>query len=182
MKIFDLINNQVEISEEAYILKPFKKLWDRDKSKDKAKAIAELGYIYFMEDFKSDFSDIIDAEERSEAIITSLTFPKNWKPDVHVDAGLVFYKKWTETYSLKFVRDAKLALEQIRLYFRTVNIEEVDSQGRLKFDIIKLARIIENSDALLNNLSKLENRVKKDMQQKSSARGGKSKNIFEDGI
>lgn len=182
MKIFDVVNGKLNISEEAYLLRPFKKLWERDKTKDHELALAELGYIYFMEDFRSDFADILDEEQRSEEITIGLDFPKKWKPDESVQKAREFYAKWTETYSLKFVKDAKLALEQIRIYFRSVDIEEMDKMGKPKFDIIKLARTIEMSDGMLENLNKLEERVRRDLQAKSTARGAKDKNIFEDGI
>lgn len=39
MKLFAYKDFQVTISEEALILKPFKKLWDRDRSKKKEKAM-----------------------------------------------------------------------------------------------------------------------------------------------
>ena len=55
MKLFRYEGYNITISEEALLLKPFKTLWDRDKSKDKYKAMQELGYIYFMEDPRSDY-------------------------------------------------------------------------------------------------------------------------------
>ena len=39
MKLFRYEQYKVTISEEALALKPFKKLWDRDKTKNKDKAI-----------------------------------------------------------------------------------------------------------------------------------------------
>lgn len=39
MKLFKYKDFAVTISEEALLLKPFKKIWDRDKSKNKTKAL-----------------------------------------------------------------------------------------------------------------------------------------------
>jgi len=39
MKLFQYKDYNVVISEEALLLKPFKKIWDRDKSKVKNKAM-----------------------------------------------------------------------------------------------------------------------------------------------
>ena len=50
MKLFKYEGYKIVISEEALILKPFKKLWDRDKSNDKGKALMELSFIIQMEE------------------------------------------------------------------------------------------------------------------------------------
>jgi len=93
MRLFDLVNNQLVISEEAYILIPFKAIWDRDKTKLKEKALAELGFVYFMEDYKSDFSDIVNDEERSTEITSVLGLPSGWKEDAVVRNAREFYHK-----------------------------------------------------------------------------------------
>ena len=48
IKLFKYEGYKLNISEEALLLKPFKEIWQRDKSKNKDKALQELGYIYFL--------------------------------------------------------------------------------------------------------------------------------------
>ena len=45
MKLFRYEGYKLHISEEAFVLKPFKELWNRDKTKNKDKALQELGYV-----------------------------------------------------------------------------------------------------------------------------------------
>jgi len=183
MRLVDLINNQVTISEEAYLLKPFKAIWDRDKSKDKARALAEMGYIYFMEDFKSDFSDIVDEEAREAEVIGSVDLPPSWKEDKVVRIAREFYRKRSEeVLPLLFLHDIKIAIDRMRTQFREVDFLATDNRGKLKYDIEKFARTIEKSVGLLEGLSKLENMVKKELQSKKDKVGSKSKALFEDGI
>ena len=68
IKLFKYEGYKLNISEEALLLKPFKEIWQRDKSKNKDKALQELGYIYFMSDPRSDYQYLVDEEERSKAI------------------------------------------------------------------------------------------------------------------
>ena len=68
MKLFKYEGYRVVIAEEALALKPFKKLWDRDKSANKDKAIAELSFIYFFCDPRSDYQYLTDPDARKEAI------------------------------------------------------------------------------------------------------------------
>jgi len=183
MRLFDLINNQLVISEEAYILTPFKSIWDRDKTKLKEKALAELGFIYFMEDFKSDFSDIIEDEKRQIEVMSVLNLPKSWKEDSIVKNAREFYRKRSEeVLPLLFLKDVKIAVDRMRDQFREVDFLAIDKNDKLKYDIEKFARVIEKSASLLEGIAKLENMVKKEVESKKDRVGSKIKATFEDGI
>jgi len=183
MKLFDLINNKLVISEEAYGLTVFKIIWDRDKSKDKEIALAELDFVYFMEDFKSDYADIVDVDHRAIEVKGNLNLPKNWKEDKAVNNARKFYRKRSEEITaLLFLRDVKIAIDKMREQFREVDFLAVDKNNKLKYDIEKFARVIEKSSGLLKNLTDLENMVKKEVQSKKDKVGSKTKATFEDGI
>ena len=49
-------------------LKPFKVLVDRDKTKDKSVAKAELAFVWFYKEYKSDFSSLISEDKKFEEI------------------------------------------------------------------------------------------------------------------
>jgi hypothetical protein len=183
MRLFDMVNNQLVISEEAYTLLPFKKIWDRDKTKLKEKALAELAYVYFMEDYKSDFSDIIDDLERSKEILPALSLPASWKEDdVIVEARKFYRKRSEEIIPLILLRDSKVVIDKMSEYFREVDFLANDDKGKPKYDIDKLARVIERSAGILQNLFKLEHMVKKEVQDKKDTVGSKTKALFEDGV
>ena len=55
MRLIKYEGYNLTIEPELLTLAPFKKIWTRDKSKDKSKALQELGYIYFMYDIRSDY-------------------------------------------------------------------------------------------------------------------------------
>lgn len=183
MRLFDLINNQLVISEEAYTLTPFKTLWDRDKTKLKEKALAEMAFIYFMEDYKSDFSDIVDEQIRRNEVVSVLDLPSNWKEDNKIIEAREFYRKRSEEITpLLLLRDSKVVIDKMREYFREVDFLALDDKGRPKYDIDKLARVVERSAGILENLSKLEQMVKKEVQSKKDKIGSKTKSLFEDGV
>ena len=92
MKLFKLVNYNLSIDDEAYLLLPFKALWDRDRSKNKELAQAELAYIFFMEDFNSDFFTILDEAERKEEVKRNLSLPSNWQEDTAVLEAREFYR------------------------------------------------------------------------------------------
>lgn len=182
MKLFNLNNYKLEISEEAYVLKPFKRLWDRDKSKKKERALPELGYVFFMEDFRSDYVDIVDYNERGIEVKKALSMPKNWKEDKLVkDARMFMQERDEKTLALLFLKDAKVGIDKIRKFFREVDFLALDNSGKPIYNIVQLSAVIEKSSGILANLDKLEEMVKKKLQKESAIRGKKQKAVFEDG-
>ena len=178
-----MTNNQVTIAEEAYLLTPFKKIWNRDKTKDKANALCEMAYIYFMEDFKSDFADIVNEEDREIEVKGSVSLPPTWKEDIVVKEAREFYRKRSEEITpLLLLRDAKIVIDKMREFYRKVDFLELDKNGKPLYDIDKVARVIERSAGILENMTKLENMVKKEVQSKKDKIGTKTKSTFEDGI
>ena len=81
MKLLKYEGYNLTFEPEILTLKVFKRLFMRDKTKDKSKFLQELGYIYFMLDPRSDYMYITDNEERSKAIIEGEGLPDTWKVD-----------------------------------------------------------------------------------------------------
>ena len=68
MKLLKYEGYKVVIEPELLTLKPFKQIWTRDKTVNKDKALAEIAFIYFMTDPRSDYQYLVDDKERMEAI------------------------------------------------------------------------------------------------------------------
>jgi len=136
-----------------------------------------------MEDFKSDFSDIVDESEREAEVKSSISLPPGWKEDEFVKEAREFYRKRSEEIlPLLLLRDARTVIDRMRTYFREVDFLATDKHGKLKYDIGKVASVVEKSANILENLTKLENMVKKEVQAKKDMVGQKKKALFEDGL
>lgn len=74
MELFELNKTtyDVDINPNALLLKPFKVIYNRDRSKSKEKALKELAYVYFFTDIKSDYQYIVDEDLRSDEIVKDL--------------------------------------------------------------------------------------------------------------
>lgn len=183
MKLFRMNEDgTLSISEEAYLLEPFRVLYKRDKSKSKERSLRELAYIFFMEDFSSDFFDILDEAERSKAVRKSLDFPEKWKEDKAISDARKYYREMSETFSMKYLRDVIYALDKLRKFFRNFDPSATDKYGRPIFDLSKISKLIKDSDEILSNMEKLQERVYRDIKSKNVIRGSKKKNLFEDGV
>src|SRR5574344_1055040 len=84
MKLFKTTDQSLIIADEAYTLKAFKALWDRDTTKGKDLATMELAFIYFYTDTRSDYQYLTNDEERAAAIKEGIGLPKSWSIDKDV--------------------------------------------------------------------------------------------------
>ena len=174
MDLFQIKDDQVTFSPQALALKPFKAIWDADKTKGKKKAIAEMSAIYFFADYKSDFSEILDKKEKLEVIKSVVVgMPVDWEPSKHFDTAVEFYKERQQTITTVLLEDAKIAVSKVSKFLRDVDFDETD--------IKKVSDVLGNLPKTVETINALENSVKKEMQQADTMRGGHSKSIMEDG-
>lgn len=173
--IFNPSTYEVDIAPEAALLKPFSVLIKRDKTKLKTKVKAELAYIYFMQDFKSDFQSTTDSKKRSLEIIPVLEgLPEGWRPDKLIKEALLFYKERSLTIASK-------ALDRQR-----DNIDKlIDKVGKfMKSDdaneVVKAANLSSKVLPFIKDIDDLEKMVKGQQESSSRHKGSQDKAMLED--
>lgn len=181
MNLFTLKNYRVYISEEAYLLEPFKKIWDRDRTKDKSRALQELGLVYFVCDIRSDYQYIIDEEERIKEVIQGEGMPKDYVPDKEVRDAMEFYKSFRTTAEI-FLEGTRVAANNFRNYLINIDLnEEID--GKPKYNVGSVATALKQMPQLITDLNKAEIAVKKERDEEKSIRGGGANlSMFENGV
>ncbi len=180
MNLFELKNNKLVISPESLALKPFKELWERDTTKDKSKAIAEISLVYYMSDYKSDFQNILDEKQRF-AVVQQVLDLKDWKPDATIIDAMQLYKELQETPSMKILASAKNALSKLQNFFNIIDLGATDKSGKPKYNPKQLADTVAVLPKLIAGLNSLEDQVKKEVEAKNNKlRGGRDKGNFAD--
>lgn len=183
MKLFELKNHVVEFAPQALLLEPFNKIWKRDKSKGKLVATSELAYVWYMEDVRSDFFDIIEEGIRHDEVLKYLiNLPKGWKPDQCIKEAREFYITMSETVSTKFLKDTMTMINNLRATMRTRDFEERDKSGRPVYDGTKAVDLANKIPALLITLREIYREIEKETDEEHLMRGGRRKAVFEDGI
>lgn len=181
MKLFKYEGYKVVISEEAFALKVFRQIWNRDRSVSKDRAIMELGYIYFMIDPRSDYQYLVDEEERSKAIIEGEGLPSNWKPDKVVTEAMQFYSRFKPTAAL-LLEDTRVAVEKLRKLLRDINLEDTDDKGRPLYTLNTITATIKQVPGLAKDLDEAEKALASEMRSEGKMRGQGEKTIFEDNL
>lgn len=179
MKLFRYEGYNMTISEEALLLKPFKAIWQRDKSHGKAKALMELGYCYFMEDPRSDYQMYIDREERSRQIILGEGLGNDWKPDKLVKDAMEFYASFKSEAAL-LAEDTKASVRNFREYLKTIDLRATDDKGKPIFTLNDYTNAMAKVPKLIVELDNAEKAIAREIAQDDKVRGSQEKSMYED--
>lgn len=181
MNLFQLIEYNLHISEEAYALQPFKKLLDNDKSKDKETAMKELAFVWYVSDIKSDYNYILNIKDKQEEIIKDLNLPKGWKLNKDVQSAIDFYKDRSKTVSSTILENSLFIANTLSNKMRKIVESDEDSLLSIK-DIESISSGLSKMPGIVTSLQKLEQTVIKEQSEKSSNVGSQEKALFEDGL
>jgi len=182
MSLLNYIDYEIKIKPEALSLLPFKVLWKRDRTKGKVRAIADLSFIYFYKDFRSEFAEIIDEKERFERVAELVYGKKKFTIPEYLQEALDLYDELQQTASLVLLQNARKSLDNLSKYIANIDFDERDKNGRPIHDFKKITETFKTLSEAIDAVNKAEEKVKRELQQSSEARGKQTKNIFEDGL
>ena len=180
MHLIELIDYKVEPSEELFLIKSFRDLYNEDKSENKEQFFQMLSYVYYMADPRSSLSYITDDKERKAYVIEQEGIKKlNQKL---ADSLVKEYKTHVITSSYLLLQDTKLAVDKVREFLRDVDLKEVDDRGKPIYTINSITSAIKQCSELTKTLAELEVKIAKEIDDSTSVRGGDDyNNEFEEG-
>ena len=181
MKLFKYEGYKVVISEEAFALKVFRQIWNRDRSVNKDKAIMELGYVYFMVDPRSDYQYLVDEDERSKAIIEGEGLPNNWKPDKVITEAMEFYSRFKPTAAL-LLEDTRYAVDKLRKLLREIDLNQLDDKGKPIYTLNSITATIKQVPSLAKDLDEAEKALASEMRSEGKMRGSGEKTLMDDSL
>lgn len=177
MKLFKYESYKLNISEEAFALKPFKQIWNRDRTSSKDKAIMELSYVYFMIDPRSDYQYLVDKEERDIAIREGEGIPDTWKPDKVVLDAMELYDSFKPASAL-LLEDTRIMVDKFRKKMREIDFEELNVK-----ELKEIGALIKQIPSLVKDLDEAEKAVASEMREQGGRiRGQKIKSLTEDSL
>jgi len=184
MKLFKIVNWQLQIDEEVWGLLPFNKILKRDKSKEKEVAMAEMLFIYFWCDIKSDYTSMDEKTRLIELKKDIVGLPKGWEKDKVIDEAIALYTKH-ETVIQRLYRQTSQAASDIGDYLENTKalLAERNNQGKPVTDISKITTSVQRVPKLMADLKAAYKEVVKELEDmENKKKGSKSFNIFEDGL
>ena len=183
MHLVELVNYEVVPTQECFLIKPLRQLFNADRSKNKEKFMQQLSVLYFMADPRSSYNYITDMEERLNIIKEQEGLDADFKIDDKLQEAMDWYKKHTITTSTLLLEDARAAVDKVRQFLRDVNLNAEDDKGKPKYTINSVTSALKQLPQLAKDLQETEKIVIKEIEAVGRARGGNErKKAFEDGI
>lgn len=180
MNLFEVVNNNVEFSPQALAIKVFKTIWDKDKKKDKVRAIQELSYVYYMADDRSDYMYLLDEDERSDVVMAALDLPDSWVRSQYINDAMAYYIRASTTTSTMLLASTRNVIQKVSKFLDNVDLNERDQRTQKPIhDISKITASVEKIPKLIKSLSEIEKEIIKEKQLKAQS-GNKEVGLFDD--
>ena len=179
MKLLKYEGYRLTFEPEILTLKVFKRLYIRDKTKDKSKFIQELGLIYFYVDPRSDYQYLTDEDERLKAIIEGEGLPQDFKIDSLLSEAIEYYKKFRPTSAL-LLEDTRVAVDKLRKALREIDLNARDDKDKPIYTLNSITATIKLVPSLIKDLDEAERTIAKEIVQNDKVRGAVEKSMYED--
>lgn len=167
MELFDIEAEKVVLDPNILYIPEFKKIWDRDKNKDKNIATAELAYITYLCNLSSKNPYNAYSDKDKEIKVRNDTIKR--EPDKEINKAIEKYKEMQQTVTSRLLTSAKIAANVLAEYFENAKAE----------DATEIIRNIEKLGNAVKSLYALEIQVQKEQLENKSIRGGKELGMYE---
>lgn len=182
MHIIEYNNYNIEPTQEAFLIKPIRDLYNADKSKTKEKFMQQMSIMYFLADPRSSYTYITDEDERLKEILIQEGLPADFKIDKKLEEAIEIYKKHIITTSQLLLEDTRFAIDKLRKFLREVDLQDVDDKGKPLYTVNSITQAIKQIPQLAKDIAEAERVVAKEIEEQGRARGGNNKTLFDDGI
>ena len=175
--VYDNVNNRLEINEpEILLIKEFKALSDKDKTKTKTQLWKELTYIYLAIDWKSPYSQYLEQERHEEALNDSGLTEQEFNDPVFREACRKYKALQNSNKSVQLLNAAKTATDKFIEYFENiVDLNDRDQNGKPIYTAEKVMKEVAQLSKVHEQLKILEAQVKQEMEISSGTRAGVQK-------
>ena len=187
MNLISFDNFELKVTPEALFIGPIRKLYNKDNSKYKELFFKQLSVIFFMTDPRSSYSYIVDDKERFENIKEHEKLGDDFTISKDLEDAMTVYKQHCQTTSSLLLEASKVAIDKVIQFLKEFNLKE-EVKGKLVYTTKSvqaaksLASTIDDVPKLVDRLHNLQQRVEKEMFEKSRVRGGIETSILEDGF
>ena len=182
MKLIKYEDYQIKLADEAFLIRPIRRLFNADRSERKEQFWRQMSYLWFMVDPRSSYSYILDYDERSKAIIEQEGLPDDFKPSEFLLEAMRVYKEHTVTVSQKLLNDAMKAADTVGTFLRTVDLTEEDRNGKPKYQVSTITAALKNVEGIVSTIQNLQKKVDQELEDGGKARGTQELTVGDIGL
>lgn len=183
MKLIKYEDYSIKLADEAFLVRPIRRLFNADRSERKEQFWRQMSYLYFMCSPASTLSYILDLDERSKAVIEQEGLPEDFKPSEFLLEAMKIYKQHTITVSQKLLTDALIAADKVGKFLREVDLTEEDDKGRPKYQVSNITAALKNVEPIISTLQNLQKKVEQELEDtEGKARGAQELTVGDYGL
>ena len=184
MKLIRYEDYQIKLADEAFLVRPIRRLFNQDRSERKEQFWRQMSYLYFVISPASSYSYILDPEERAKAVIEQEGLPADFRPSELLLEAMQVYRKLTITPSQKLLDSALVAADTVSKFLKNPDIlTEEDDKGKPKHTVSEITRALRDVEGITNSLQNLQKKVEQELQEDSGkARGAQELTLGDVGL
>lgn len=181
MKLIRFEDYQIKVTDEALLIRPIRRMFNKDRSMQKERFFQQMSILYFMCDPISTYMYISDPKERLKEILRQEGLPEDYALSEELKEAMKIYETHCRTSSTMLLEDTRAAVDKLRDFLKTFNPNERDKNDRPVYPINTLTSAIKQIPELAKSLSEAERAVQKELEEEGRARGGNNKTLMDDG-
>lgn len=172
MKLIRYEDYQIKLADEAFLVKPIRRLWHQDRSDRKEKFWEQISYMYFMCSPASTYSYILDMDERSKVIIEQEGLPEDFTPSPLLVEAMRVYRQHTKTISQELLESSLIGAKKVSDFLRNVDLTEEDDKGKPKYQVSTITAALKNVEGIISSLQAQQKKVEQELEaDEGKARG-----------
>ena len=185
MKLFKMVDYQLQVEDELWTIETFGKLYKRDKTKGKSISFKEVAYIYHFCDVKSDYVAETSDKDRGEVIKRDVGLPDKWAVDKDVQMAIDLYLERAVTVSEQLYKASLKSASDVAKHLSHTNtlLAERDEKGKPVHTINSITAANKMVPDMIKNLSQTYKEVIKEQDDIADKnKGAKQFGMFEAGM
>ena len=172
MRLIEFDGMEFKVADEAFLVRPIRELFQKDKSKRKEEFWRQISYLWFMCDPRSSYQYLTDPIERSVEIKKQEGLGDDWEPSDLLKEAMDVYRKHTITTSAILLEGMRKGIDKLSSFLSTTAFTDKS--------VASMTSALRQIPELAKALSDAEKSLAKDFETDDKARGNAVKAVGED--
>lgn len=177
MKLIQVSNYELKIADEALLVRPFRKLWNQDRTLKKELFYKQMSVIFYTYSPSSNYSYIVDERERMKEVLSQEGIT-DFHPTADFKEAVETYKKLTRTPSTELLADVRLTIDKVRQALNSVNFNDLEEKDKVSA-LNTVTSVVGKIPKLVKDLADAEKAVTKELEETTNARGSQELTVFD---
>lgn len=169
MKLIKIVDYQIQVADEALLVRPIRRLFNMDRSQNKEQFYKQMSLLFYVYSPSSNYSYIIDENDRMREVMQQEGL-QDIKNNAEFKAAAEAYKKLCITSSSALLEDLKRLIDNMRKALNRLTFDGDDEKEVIN-NIKNAASITAMLPKIIKDVQETEKAVAKELEEQASARG-----------